>query len=152
MPFAVNVAAAEASETVRPYLAVGEQLGTLFAGLVAAEGLPSKIEIEYQGELAGYDTRILTLSVLKGVFSAGSDEPVSFVNAPQLAEERGIQIAESSSSSSIDWINLVSIAGGGHRILDAAARANPGWCRSTGTRSTCPVGQPHPRATTTAPG
>jgi D-3-phosphoglycerate dehydrogenase len=127
VPFAVNVAAAEASETVRPYLAVGEQLGNLFAGLVASEGLPSKIEIEYQGELAGYDTRILTLSVLKGVFGAGSDEPVSFVNAPQLAEERGIEIAESSSSSSVDWINLVSIGGGGHRIAGTLVglRAEP---------------------------
>ena len=116
VPFAVNVDAAEASETTRPYLAVGEQLGALFAGLVADEGLPTTIEIEYQGELAGYDTRILTLSVLKGVFGAGAEESVSFVNAPQIAEERGITIAESTSSSSVDWINLVTVAGGGHRI------------------------------------
>ena len=72
VPFAVNVAAAEASETVRPFLTVAEHLGAIFAGLV--EGLPPVIDIEYQGELAGYDTRILTLSVLKGVFSAASSD------------------------------------------------------------------------------
>ena len=114
VPFAVNVAAAEAAETVRPFLNVAEQLGQIFAGLT--EELPSEIEIEFQGELAGYDTRILTLSALKGLFGAALDEPVSFVNAPKLAEERGIEIEDSSTSSSVDWINLVSISGGGHQV------------------------------------
>ena len=114
VPFAVNVAAAEASETVRPYLGVAEQLGALFAGL--SDGLPTTVDIEYQGELAGYDTRILTLSVLKGLFGAVSDQPVSYVNAPQLAAEHGVEVRDSSTSSMVDWINLVSISGGGHQI------------------------------------
>ena len=114
VPFAVNVAAAEASETVRPFLNVAEQLGTLFAGL--SQGLPNEVNIEYQGELAGYDTRILTLSVLKGLFGATSDETVSYVNAPQLAEANGISYTESTTSSTVDWINLISISGGGHQI------------------------------------
>lgn len=114
VPFAVNVAAAEASETVRPYLGVAEQLGRLFAGL--GDGLPAGVEIEYQGELAGYDTRILTLSVLKGMFGTVTDEPVSYVNAPQLANDRGIEVKDSSTSSSVDWINLISVSGGGHQI------------------------------------
>ena len=116
VPFAVNVDAAEASETVRPYLHLGEQLGSMFAGLVAAEGLPKEITIEYSGELAGYDTRILTLSVLKGLIGRISDEPVSYVNAPQAAKDRGIDVRDTSTSSSVDWINLVSIAGGGHQV------------------------------------
>ncbi len=114
VPFAVNIAAAEASETVRPYLGVAEQLGAVFAGL--GDGLPPKVEVEYQGELAGYDTRILTLSVLKGLFGALTDEPVSFVNAPQLAEAHHTEVVDSSTSSTVDWINLVSISGGGHQV------------------------------------
>jgi D-3-phosphoglycerate dehydrogenase len=114
VPFAVNVAAAEASETVRPYLGVAEQLGALYAGL--DESLPAEIEVCYHGELAGYDTRILTLSVLKGIFGVGSDESVSYVNAPQVAEERGIEVKETSTSSSVDWINLITISGGDHQI------------------------------------
>lgn len=113
VPFAVNVAAAEASETVRPFLNLAEQLGAVFAGL--SGDLPGRVEIEYQGELAGYDTRILTLSVLKGMFGA-SVEGVSYVNAPQIATERGIEVSESATSSAVDWINLVSIAGGDHQI------------------------------------
>ena len=124
VPFAVNVAAAEASETVRPFLSVAEQLGRLYAGL--SGDLPAKIEVEYQGELAGYDTRILTLSVLKGLFGATTDG-VSYVNAPQLAEERGIEVVDSSTSSSVDWINLITISGGSHLIAGTLVglRAEP---------------------------
>ena len=114
VPSAVNVAAAEANETVRPYLGLAEQLGAIFAGLAPA--LPGEVEIEYSGELAGYDTRILTLSVLKGLFGAVSDEPVSYVNAPQLAAEKGVEVRDTTTSSSVDWINLVSVSGGGHQI------------------------------------
>lgn len=114
VPFAVNVAAAEASETVRPYLGVAEQLGRLFGGL--GDGLPEQVEIEYSGELAGYDTRILTLSVLKGLFGTVTDEPVSYVNAPALATERGVEVKETATSSTVDWINLISISGGGHSM------------------------------------
>ena len=65
VPFAVNVSAAEASETVRPYLPLVERLGQLFAEL--EEGAPTALDVEYQGALADYDTRILTLSALKGM-------------------------------------------------------------------------------------
>ena len=75
VPFAVNVSAAEASETLRPFLPLAERLGRLYASL--AGKLPARLEIEYRGQLADYDTRILTLSVLKGVFGAVSDQPVS---------------------------------------------------------------------------
>lgn len=125
VPFAVNVAAAEASETVRPFLGVAEQLGRLFSGL--GDALPAAVDIEYQGELAGYDTRILTLSVLKGMFSATSDESVSYVNAPQLAEANGVAFTESATSSTVDWINLISISGGDHQIAGTLVglRAEP---------------------------
>lgn len=126
VPFAVNVAAAEASETVRPFLSVAEQLGGLFAGLAGGE-IPDTVDIEYQGELAGYDTRILTLSVLKGIFGAVSTDSVSYVNAPQLAAERGTEVRDSSSSSTVDWVNLVCISGGGHQIAGTLVglRAEP---------------------------
>jgi D-3-phosphoglycerate dehydrogenase / 2-oxoglutarate reductase len=114
VPFAVNVSAAEASTTVRPYLPLAERLGQLYAAL--ASGVPDVLEIGYEGQLADSDTRILTLSVLKGVFGRVSEEPVSYVNAPRLAEERGIEVRESSSSTSHDYVNLVTIRGGDHAI------------------------------------
>ncbi|MCU1373750.1 MAG: serA [Actinomycetia bacterium] len=114
VPFAVNVAASEAPEDVQPYLALAERLGALFCGLNG--GVPSMLEVEYQGHIADYDTRILTLSVLKGLFSGTSTEAVTFVNAPQLAAEAGVEVKEIKTSTSHDWVNLVTLRGGDHAI------------------------------------
>ncbi len=114
VPFAVNVSASEASETVRPFLPLAERLGSLFARL--SEGVPSVLEITYEGQLADYDVRILTLSVLKGLFSGVVDEPVSYVNAPQLAEERGVEVRETTTSAVHDYVNLIALRGDAHAI------------------------------------
>jgi len=114
VPYAVNVSASEASETVRPYLALAERLGGIFAAL--NDGVPTSLVVEYQGQLADYDTRILTLAVLKGLLGNGSDEPVSYVNAPQLATERGIEVKETKTSAAHDYVNLVTLRGGDHAL------------------------------------
>ena len=114
VPYAVNVSAAEASETVRPFLPLAERLGRLYVAM--NEGAPDRLEVEYHGQLADYDTRILTLSVLKGVFGGVSEEPVSYVNAPQIAAERGVEVRESSTSTTQDFVNLVTVRGGEHAI------------------------------------
>lgn len=126
VPFAVNIAAAEASETVRPFLPLAEQLGRVFGSLSGS--LPDQVEIDYQGGLANEDTRILTLAALKGLFSvAGLDEPVSYVNAPQVAAARGLSYRESRSAASPDFVNLVTLRGGRHAVSGtlAGARAKP---------------------------
>jgi D-3-phosphoglycerate dehydrogenase len=114
VPFAVNVSAAEATETVRHFLPLAERLGQIYTAL--AEGLPRVLEIEYAGQIADSDTRILTLSVLKGVFGAVTDEPVSYVNAPRIAVERGVEVRDTSTATAHDYVNLISITGGGHGI------------------------------------
>jgi D-3-phosphoglycerate dehydrogenase len=114
VPFAVNVAATEVSETVRPFLPLAEQLGRCFACL--NDGLPDKLEVEYQGGLAGATTAILTLAVLKGVFAAGTEEPVSYVNAPQLAEERGLEIREVTTATTRDYVNLITLRSTDHSL------------------------------------
>jgi D-3-phosphoglycerate dehydrogenase len=114
VPFAVNVGAAEASETVRPFLPLAERLGRLFASL--AGGCPATREVCAEGDIAGYDTRIVTLAVLKGFFGAVSDEPVSYVNAPQLAREHGIDVRETNSATPNDFVNLLTLRGNGRSI------------------------------------
>jgi D-3-phosphoglycerate dehydrogenase len=114
VPFAVNVSAAEASETVRPFLPLAERLGELFSGL--SDGVPSALEVEYAGQIADYDTRILTLSVLKGFFGGVVDEPVSYVNAPRIASERGVEVRDTSTATALDYVNLITVRGGDHSI------------------------------------
>jgi D-3-phosphoglycerate dehydrogenase / 2-oxoglutarate reductase len=110
VPFAVNVDAAEANETMRPFLPLAERLGRLFASLVG--GAPRQIEVCTEGDIAGYDTRILTLAALKGFFSAVTDEPVTYVNAPQLAKDHGVEVRETNCATSADFVNLITLRGG----------------------------------------
>ena len=119
VPFAVNVSAAEASETVRPFLPLAERLGGLFAALLPE--LPDELRVEYQGQLADYDTRILTLSVQKGFFGRLTDEPVSYVNAPAVAEMKGLTVHESKTSTTQDYVNLITLRGGGHAFAGTLA-------------------------------
>ena len=118
VPFAVNVSAAEASASIRPYLPLAEQLGRIFAGLVgtgAGTGLDT-LDLEYQGQIAENDTRILTLSALKGFFGASSGEPVSYVNAPAVAAEQGLEVRPTSTTTSRDYVNLITLRGGDHSL------------------------------------
>ena len=116
VPFAVNVAAAEVPEAVRPWLPLAERLGRLWAGL--ARETPGVIEIDFGGGLADHDTRILALAVQKGLFAATTDEPVSFVNAPQMAAERGLEVRTSSGAGLGlgGYANLITVRGGSHSV------------------------------------
>lgn len=114
VPFAVNLAATEVSEAVRPYLRIAEQLGHFFACL--HDGLPDRLDIEYRGELASSPTGILTLSSLKGLFAATTEEPVSYVNAPQLAEQRGLVVEEISAAASPLYKSLITLRSGSHAV------------------------------------
>lgn len=112
VPYAVNLAARGASEAVRPYLGLAERLGRCLSAL--SDGLPSATDVTYAGALAREDTSILTLSLLKGILAAGSDEPVSYVNAPRLAEERGLVLTESTTATSHDYVSLITVRSGEH--------------------------------------
>jgi D-3-phosphoglycerate dehydrogenase len=119
VPYAVNVAASSASDTVRPYLSLAERLGHVMAAM--CDGLPDSLEIALEGALASEDTSMVTLAVLKGVLAAGSDEPVSYVNAPHLAELRGLTVVESSTATPLDYLSLITLRSGHHAISGTLA-------------------------------
>ncbi|MGC8464861.1 MAG: phosphoglycerate dehydrogenase [Acidimicrobiales bacterium] len=115
VPFAVNVDAGEASDVIKPFLSLTESLGRFLATLNG--GLPERLDIEYQGVLAGEDTRILTLAALKGIFAAGTNEPVSYVNAPQLASERGLEVTETTTATPRQhYVSLVTLRTPAHSV------------------------------------
>jgi D-3-phosphoglycerate dehydrogenase / 2-oxoglutarate reductase len=121
VPYAVNVAASDVSDVVRPFMPLAEQLGRIFGYL--HDGLPDGLEIECQGELAAEGTGILTLSALKGVFGGSTDEPVSYVNAPQLAEQRGLDVREISTATSRDYKSLITLRSKSHSIAGTLSSA-----------------------------
>jgi D-3-phosphoglycerate dehydrogenase len=108
VPYAVNVSAgAEVSESIKPFLPLAQKLGALLTGL--AQGAIRGVEAQYLGRIADVDTRVLTLAVVKGVLTGVVHEPVSFVNAPIIARERGIAISETRSTVSSDYVNLIHV-------------------------------------------
>lgn len=109
--FAVNVdLGRELSETVRPFVPLAEKLGHIFT---AIGGASQKVQFVYSGPIAEHDTRVLTLSLLKGMLSAVVQEPVTFVNAPLMAEERGLEYSETKTATGRDYVNQIEIRGEG---------------------------------------
>jgi D-3-phosphoglycerate dehydrogenase len=119
VPWAVNVDAAEANETLRPFLPLAETLGRLYGSLHGSA--PDSFEMCCQGDIAQYDTRILGLAVLKGFFGRISDDPVSYVNAPMLAKAAGITMRETNCIDTDEYVNLISLRCDDHSISGTLA-------------------------------
>jgi len=106
---AVNIAAMrpEEMEALAPFVPLCEKLGRLAEGL--AEGSVDRVSAEFRGRLAAHDTRLLGIAVLVGILSGHTEEPVNLVNAPQMAEERGIELVETKDSAAEDFTELITI-------------------------------------------
>lgn len=114
VPFAVNVSATEATETVRPFLPLAEQLGAVFASYT--QSLPEHLDVEFQGEIGGYDNQITVLSVVKGMLRTIADTPVSYVNALDVARDRGMRVRTINDPVAKDFVNVITIRGGDHSL------------------------------------
>ncbi|MGI8778701.1 MAG: phosphoglycerate dehydrogenase [Solirubrobacteraceae bacterium] len=108
---AVNVPAISAEDMgiLGPFLPLTDRLGRL--AMTLAEGSSvDRVEVEYFGRIAERDTRLLTLAVLQGVLAGHCEEDVNLVNAPSLAEERGIGVSERKQTAARDFTDLVRIS------------------------------------------
>ncbi|MFD5937818.1 phosphoglycerate dehydrogenase [Streptomyces griseus] len=88
VPEAVNVRMGEVDAELAPWLAVVERLGRLFTA--TAGGLPPRLRVTVRGEIARHDAGPLELALLKGALGPVVDGGVSYVNAPLIAQERGL--------------------------------------------------------------
>jgi D-3-phosphoglycerate dehydrogenase / 2-oxoglutarate reductase len=110
VPDAVNVQIGGAvAEDVRPGLPLTEKLGQVFTGL--AGGVAASLTVEVRGEIAAFDVGVLQLAALKGVFSGVVEEQVTYVNAPLLARDRGVDVGLETSPESPDYRNLITVRG-----------------------------------------
>lgn len=109
VPDAVNVQGGAVDEDVKPGLPLAEKLGQLFTAL--AGGVAASLDVEVRGEIAAMDVRVLQLAALKGVFADVVEDAVTYVNAPLLAEQRGMTVGLVTETESPDWRNLVSLRG-----------------------------------------
>ena len=106
---AVNIAAVrpEVMEQLAPFVPLCEKLGALAQAL--GDGAPDRVEVEFLGRLADQDTRILGIAVLAGILRGHTEEAVNLVNAPHLAEERGIELLDTRDATSPDFTELIVV-------------------------------------------
>ncbi|MEX2448713.1 MAG: phosphoglycerate dehydrogenase [Solirubrobacterales bacterium] len=121
---AVNIAAVrpEAMEALAPFVPLCEKLGRLAQGL--GGGPVDRVSAEFRGRIASHDTRLLGIAVLVGVLSGHTEVPVNLVNAPQMAEERGIELVETNDSAAGDFTELIAVRlGAGEQAVEVAGTA-----------------------------
>ena len=117
VPSAVNVSiGAGIPEAVKPFLSLTEVLGRLATALRPPNTGGDRVTLEYVGAVAGEDTAALNLSALKGLLADVVHEPVTFVNAPLLAAERGLEVQTVTSAAAHDYVSLVRVGEGAQRV------------------------------------
>jgi D-3-phosphoglycerate dehydrogenase len=126
VPGAVNVTGGVVGEEVAPWLELVRKQGVLLGAL--ASELPVGLEVQVRGELSTEQVSVLELSALRGLFSALTDDSVTFVNAPALAKARGIEanvttVSESPSHRSL--VDLRAVFGDGRTLNVAGALTEP---------------------------
>lgn len=107
VPDAVNVAGGAIDPSVKPGIALAEKLGQIVAGLAHTSIV--SIEFEARGEIAAHDVTVLKLAALKGLFQTMVTEQVSYVNAPLMAEQRGVEVRLTQDTRSDEYRNVTTL-------------------------------------------
>ncbi|HEV2945583.1 MAG TPA: phosphoglycerate dehydrogenase [Solirubrobacteraceae bacterium] len=125
---AVNIPAigAEDMETLGPFLPLATQLGRLAMELAEGSSV-ERIEAAFLGRIAEFDTRLLGLAVIVGALDGRTEEQVNLVNAPTMAQQRGIVFEEKAVSEAEDFNELirVTVIAGSERVAVAGTGIGP---------------------------
>jgi D-3-phosphoglycerate dehydrogenase / 2-oxoglutarate reductase len=107
---AVNIPAISPAdmEVLGPFVPLCRQLGRLAVSLAEGSSI-DRVEVEFLGRIGERDTRLLSVAVLMGVLAGHVEEEVNAVNAPGLAEERGIDVSETKRTTARDFTDLVRV-------------------------------------------
>ena len=99
---------AEDAKKLNPYIDLAGKLGS-FAGQISKSGI-KQIRVEYTGDIAKLNTKPVTASALNGVLTPLSEEgSVNMINAPKVAEARGIEVSSVVSEKIADYQSLVRV-------------------------------------------
>ncbi|MDO5633310.1 MAG: phosphoglycerate dehydrogenase [Micrococcus sp.] len=110
VPDAVNVAGGVIHQDVRPGLPLAEKLGRVLTSLLGERSLVD-VEVEVAGEIAAHDVKAIRLAALKGVFTDVVSDQVSYVNAPLLAEQRGVESRLITQDEATSYRNTITVRG-----------------------------------------
>ena len=109
VPDAVNVSGGVVAEEVRPGIDLVEKLGRIFTAVAGA--VPVQLDVDVRGEITQHDVSVWELAALKGLFTDVTETPVTYVNAPLLAKERGCQTRLVTNAVAEDFRNVTTLRG-----------------------------------------
>ncbi|MGH2843835.1 MAG: phosphoglycerate dehydrogenase [Solirubrobacteraceae bacterium] len=116
---AVNIPAVpgEDLEALAPFIPLSRSLGRIVAALAEGAAIDT-VTSEFLGGIATRDTRLLGLNVLLGVLERGGAERLNEVNAPALAQQRGITTDDRRQEQTRDYTDLirVTVTSGSERV------------------------------------
>jgi D-3-phosphoglycerate dehydrogenase / 2-oxoglutarate reductase len=125
---AVNIPAvgAEDMAMLGPLLPLATKLGKLAMELAEGSSV-ERIEAAFMGRIADFDTRLLGLAVIVGALQGRTEEDVNLVNAPTMAQQRGIVFEEKAVSEAQDFNELirVTVVAGSERVAVAGTGIGP---------------------------
>ena len=103
----VNLPFAEGVDyrSLAPYMTLAEKIGSLHMQLI--RGRIGRVEVEFRGDEVEQHVKPLTVALLKGLLAPILKEAVNYVNAPHLAEERGIAVAQTRHPAAEDYSNVI---------------------------------------------
>ena len=96
----------EVHEVVAPYIQVGTVVGKLLTFL--ADGQPVGLTIRHEGEIARHETPILKAAVLAGLLAPVSSQHVNLINAPLLAQQRGLNVTEQRNEVAQEYASILT--------------------------------------------
>lgn len=108
--YAVNapLVPVETEQALVPYLPLARTLGQFYAQFAPTL---EDLTLEMAGDIADYDSAPLAAAVLAGLLETATDERINAVNAPLLARERGLHLAEHRTSESPRYQSLLTVSG-----------------------------------------
>ncbi|WP_345506995.1 phosphoglycerate dehydrogenase [Terrabacter aeriphilus] len=109
VPDAVNVSTGGIAEEARPGIPLVEKLGRVFTALAGA--VPAQLDVDVRGEVTAHDVDVWKLVALKGLFTDVVEDPVTYVNAPALAEQRGCVVRLVTDPDGGDFRSVITLRG-----------------------------------------
>ncbi|KLE32313.1 phosphoglycerate dehydrogenase [Aurantiacibacter gangjinensis] len=105
---ALNVPSLSAEEAPRlkPYITLGEKLGSLVGQLEGPD--VQSLSVEVEGAAAELNLKPIVAAVLAGMMRSWSDT-INMVNAPILAKERGLKVSETRTAKEGDYHTLLRV-------------------------------------------
>jgi D-3-phosphoglycerate dehydrogenase len=94
-------------EALQPYTELATRMGTILTKITP--GALNKVEVVYRGAIGELNITPITTYLLVGLLQPHMDAPVNVINAPVMAEERGVEIAQITSAKVKEFTNMMEV-------------------------------------------